>query len=243
MTDFVVFKFRKVDKNLLDSLIRSQLYFANPESLNDPYDCQVGMSEALERAISLASEPQRDALAQARSGQPIYEQINNDIKGFGVCSFSLTLENQVLWSHYADQHCGLCLAYTIPQDFVHDAGNNIFGFSGVDYTNDALTSFFLNYPFSPDGTDIHDFAIEAMKKVLTIKSEDWAYEQEARMIRPVSGPMDIPPEFLTQVCFGLRTSDRDRSLITSLVNERYKNVNFVELQHSDTDFGIRTNEI
>ena len=243
MSNTTVFKFREVNKNLLEALIRSQLYFANPEALNDPYDCQVDILEALERAISRASDVRKEVLQQARQGQTVFEQIHNDIKKFGVCSVSATRENQVLWAHYANEHRGVCIEYTIAEDFVIDRSINIFGFSPVSYGSDALTEFFLSYSFSEDGTDVLDLAMDAMKKVRTIKSEDWGFEEEVRMIRSESGPMEIPAEFLTQVCFGLRTSERDRSLVSELVNGKYKNVVFAELQPGDSNFGVRTVEI
>lgn len=242
MSDITVFKFSEVNKNLLESLVRSQLYFARPETLNDPYDCQVDLLKALERAIFLASGAQKEALQQAIQRRPIFDQINNDIKDFGVCSFSASPENQVLWAHYGDEHRGICLTYTIPEEFVNGT-NKIIGFSGVNYGNDLLTEFFLNYQFDKVGTELGDFEMEAMKMVLTIKSEDWGYEEEVRMIRQESGPMEIPSEFLTQVCFGLRTSKRDKGFVSELVKGKYAKVVFAEFQPGESNFEFRVVEI
>ncbi len=54
MSDHVLFKFRKIDKYLLTSLVQSEIYFAHPEQLNDPLDCRVDILNALENAISRA---------------------------------------------------------------------------------------------------------------------------------------------------------------------------------------------
>lgn len=243
MSVITAFKFRQVNKNLLDGLLRSQLYFAKPGALNDPYDCQVDMAKALERAISLAPDEQKDALQQALRGRPIFERINNDTKAFGVYSFSRDLKNHVLWSHYADEHRGVCLTYEIPQDFVTNHINNIFGYAPVKYGNDPLTEFFLRYKFPEDASDLRDFAIEAMKTLLSIKASDWKYEIEARIIHTHSGALEIPREFLSQICFGLRTSNRDKSLIRDLVDDRYSNVIFAELQPGESNFELSPVEI
>ena len=243
MSDITEFKFCGGNKNLLESLVRSQLYFARPENLNDPYDCQVDLTKSLERAISLATDERKVVLQQALQGRTIFGQINNDIKNFGVCSFSATLLNQALWAHYGDEHRGICLTYAIPEDFVNDPSNSIFGFSGVNYGNDRLTEFFLNYQFDNTEADLSDFAIDAMKIVLTNKSEDWKYEKEVRMIKPEPGPMKIPAEFLKQICYGLRTSERDKGFVSELVNGKYANVVFAEFQPGEANFEFRVVEI
>lgn len=211
MTNITAFKFRQANKNLLEGLLRSQLYFAQPSALNDPYDCQVDITEALKRAIALAPAEQKDALQQVLQGKPILEQINRDVKSFGVYSFSGNINNHVLWSHYADEHRGVCLTYNIPQDFIVDPVNKMFGYTPIEYGNDPLTSFFLNYKFPEGDSDIRDFVTEGMKMLLSIKAIDWKYEGEARFIRNHVGILDIPREFLSQVCFAFGQANETKA--------------------------------
>ena len=56
MTDYVLFKYRKIDKNVLKSLVHSEIFFAGPDRLNDPFDCKVEILKALENAIAGAPD-------------------------------------------------------------------------------------------------------------------------------------------------------------------------------------------
>ena len=51
---FVLYKFRAIDKHLIESLVSQSLYFARPDALNDPFDCQIDLKAALKRAESSA---------------------------------------------------------------------------------------------------------------------------------------------------------------------------------------------
>lgn len=51
--------------------------------------------------------------------------------------------------------------------------------------------------------------------------------------------VEIKKPYLTQVCFGLDTPDRDRDLIQSIVEDVGYEVLFYEIQKSNTDFGLK----
>lgn len=55
----ILYKFRKIDKRLIESLVNQNLYFANPTSLNDPFDCQIDLEAALKRAELSATTTER----------------------------------------------------------------------------------------------------------------------------------------------------------------------------------------
>lgn len=38
MSDYTMFRFRAINKHLLASLVNSEIYFAQPNCLNDPFD-------------------------------------------------------------------------------------------------------------------------------------------------------------------------------------------------------------
>jgi hypothetical protein len=79
-------------------------------------------------------------------------------KSKGILCFSKAWSNPILWSHYADKHKGLCLAFEVPDELLAE----------VDYVSSRLPA--------PQKID------EAfMKQLLFTKFEHWAYEQEYRM--------------------------------------------------------------
>jgi len=123
------------------SIVNSELYFARPDCLNDPFDCQIDIIASFENAVSRADEPTRSLLKKIRHNDYL-DRLQTEIKNMGVCSFSLTQENRLMWSHYADEHRGICLTYSIPKSFIDENIDKIMGITNVDYNKD-LSDFFL----------------------------------------------------------------------------------------------------
>ena len=164
-----------------------------------------------------------------------------------VCSFSLnphqelTIENPLLWSHYADEHRGLCLVYVISEEFLNDK-NKIIGIAPVEYGNNLLKEFFID-AFPTKKNAIEHFMEQLVKKTLTIKSSNWKYESEIRIIREKEGPFQIQKSHLKQICFGLNTPESDIKLIRELTEKLDYSVEFYKMERCEkSDFGIKSVE-
>jgi len=245
MNDYVIFRFRRIDKHFLQSLVNSELYFARPEQLNDPFDCRVDFRISLDNAIIRASGTSQDKLKQLR--EIINKAVNSDkIKAFveniGVCSFSLEISNTLMWSHYADNHRGVCLTYGFPKSFFDETINEILGIVRVDYGPDPLSDWFLrvfdqSMPF--DG-----FVRSLIKKAFTVKAELWRYEQEVRIVRKSAGVQVIDKQFLKQICFGLATPDKDITLVKKIVEQCDYDIDLCKMSRSaSSDFGLKPTEL
>jgi len=202
---------KKIDKHLLKSLINSELYFARPARLNDPFDCRVNIINALENAIHRSLPPVRQRLEKIRKMKSFFDKVQTDLEGMGVSSFSLDLENPIMWSHYADNHRGICLAYSFPESFFYEAADYILGIASVDYGLDPLSNWFLREASGLGSFD--EFGMSLIQKILTIKAEQWEYENEVRIIKNTGGVYPIDKKYLKQVCFGLATPETDVQLI------------------------------
>ena len=51
----ILYKYRTYSARALEILIKQELYFASPESLNDPYDCSINIKDSLTEAINKAT--------------------------------------------------------------------------------------------------------------------------------------------------------------------------------------------
>ena len=111
MDDFTYFKYRPINKFLIDGIVNGALYFARPSRLNDPFDCQVDIKKSAILAISRMSGEKRKILETMVKVDGYFDEIQRRMTEIGVCSFSLTLEESLLWSHYAEEHRGICLMY------------------------------------------------------------------------------------------------------------------------------------
>lgn len=242
MPDYTFFKYRDINKYLIDALVKCTIHFSSPNDLNDPFDCRVDIKKAVLQAIDITTGKRKDVLTKfSETMESLLDQIQKDSSNFSVCSFSLKIDEPLLWSHYANKHKGVCLTYTFPESFL-DNSDEIMGVAPISYLDNAMTHWFAsNMPI--EESDLTDFVIEVIKQMISIKSPAWAYEEEVRIIRQKQGPFAIERSHLKQICFGLDTSDADIELIKNIVRNADYSVNFCKIERSNSDFGIEAKEI
>lgn len=242
MSDYVVFKFRAINKRLMASLINGELYFSQPSCLNDPFDCRVDLLKALDNAILQSSSSNQETLKKLRDMQEFFEKVQADTANVGVCSFSLQLNNPLMWSHYADEHRGVCLMYCFPETYFYDTQDRILGIDRVEYGTSPLTDWFVGR--APSLGSFTDFGVDLLTKILTIKAKPWEYEQEVRILRRTPGPELLAKNYLRQICFGLETPRAEVDLIKKILKQGQYDLTLCKMVRcSDTDFGLDVVEI
>ncbi|KGB92022.1 DUF2971 domain-containing protein [Burkholderia cepacia] len=157
--------------------------------------------------------------------------------GFKVCSFSARKDSTLMWSHYADYHKGFCIEYslenTTPKDFL---------------SRFMYPVIYSERPF--DATDnISNFAEKSpnslyLNKAGLIKSTDWEYEREWRLIFS-NGVMkseqayDMPTP--TAVYLGSHISQKDQDDILNICKE--KGIPVKKMKHSPSVFRMEALDI
>jgi hypothetical protein len=234
--DYSCFKYRLINKRLLDSLVRSVLYFPHHAQLNDPFDCAVDIRRAIDRAIAGGICERPELLKKFRSDEGDIDRFRANVAKLGIGAFSLTQAETLLWSHYSDDHRGVALRYDFPYDYL-TGEDRFFGVSRVSYNPNAI-SVWLSENIGLYEEDHFQLISELLKNALTSKAPAWRYEQEARLITPETGELEIPRKILTHVIFGLQTSREDEALVRSLVEKYYHGVRFGRVVRTEEDFGI-----
>lgn len=133
----ILYKYQPFSLNALSGLANNYLYFASPDKLNDPFD--------------VASE----SLAKK------FDNLELNKSDFKTCSLSKINNNKLMWSHYTNEHTGICVGYK----FMYLP--NYVGKEEVQYKNSNLQN-----------KDIFQNIIDYW----TVKSTDWEYEQEVRLL-------------------------------------------------------------
>lgn len=251
MKAYILLKYRNINEYLIESLEKSYIYFARPMTLNDPFDCQVDILKSLENAISQSNDQQKETLNLLLNDDGLrseFEKAQKDIINVGVFSTVLSdqnlsnLDNPLLWSHYANNHKGICLVYAIPKCFIEDCLNNFYGILNVHYCANPLVSFFKQ--LSSNGAIFTEPFTDILKKVLTVKDTCWSYEKEMRILRKTESEVQIVQSYLKRVCFGLNTPDDDIKLIKKIISVNYNSVGYAKMaRKKDSDFGIVSVEI
>jgi len=139
---YCCFKYRSIDKRFVDALITSSLYFAPRATLNDPFDCNIDITGAVKRAIEQGNSEQKSLLTRFQANEIDTNKLQEGVDKLGICSFSLDAENTVMWSHYSEDHKGVCVRYNFPEEFLNHEPY-ILGVSKVFYDQASVSSWLL----------------------------------------------------------------------------------------------------
>ncbi len=249
-----LFKYRRIDDFLFDSIANARLWFSDPLQFNDPYDCNLDFTVGLQDdwyehlfnavpATVLTRERQElrerferdpDAAAQIkrRLEQIEYGNIRKQIGARGVCCFGRVDDNLLMWAHYADKHSGVCLTFDISEDETFFNAPYL-----VEYREELPQYNLLDVLRKLPHTGI-------VQHILATKSKEWEYEQEVRIIKwsrfgPFRGLLEFKKRALTEVTFGHKTRAEDKKRVAVLLaGDAYKHVRLSEMRLSQGAFAL-----
>lgn len=134
-----------------------------------------------------------------------------DINKYGVACGSTIQTCPVMWSHYGNNHSGICLKF----DFYDDKEKQNICLS----KEDKLEIVEVEYTDLP--LDIFNYNREELKNLIfTIfktKCKKWAYENEVRLVNNAQGLLKINNKCIKQIIFGCKTTAKDRYSILKLL--------------------------
>ncbi|NOZ47136.1 MAG: DUF2971 domain-containing protein [Chlorobi bacterium] len=226
----MIYKFFGNIDFLLSTLSDSKLWFSKVDDFNDPFEWDVPYridisknKEQIVNHIKLNNRNRPKEYIKAKidfylsNPLKLEEEFNKTLeyrKNKGVCCFAKeeNLNNILMWSHYADNHKGITLGIDenlIEISHTHDwfEGKHITKpwIKQVQYTNEYR---FIN-PFANERPSLKD--------VEFIKSTDWEYEKEVRLISPKFGLHDFNSSHcLKEIVFGLKIPEIVKSNIINL---------------------------
>ncbi len=211
--------------------------FTQPDALNDPFDC---LPRIKDNNLEITRHMKREKFNKRLMSCPPSEQIRvkkswdkecekaskkhprlnrlhashqvkrNISDRFGVFSASKCFDNILMWSHYAQNHSGFVVAMDTSHDFFKGGDGipkNLSRTKNVSYKYKRASVRFSTNSLDP--------------KIMLIKSRNWMYEKEVRLIRPLEladkvetkddneWPIylfSVPPECIRFVIFGFKTS-------------------------------------
>lgn len=179
----ILYKYRSLAnfERFLDILLNKRLYGAVYNTLNDPMEGYFKGDNLID------SEWQR---------------LREERKNLRICSFAGNHTSNLLWSHYADEHRGCCIAVEVPDRCKWQRWD-------------------VNYVSQPPVISTGTPAGDAIKTICSTKSDFWAYEQEVRFVKPVANNRQSPflPVRILEIYLGVRVSDERERLIRRLVEQ------------------------
>lgn len=190
------------DKNNLTkkNIKGSKLYFNTPDSFNDPFDNAPSYNISAESRKALLNRFEEETRGKC-SDDLLDEAHNIPASEFntlfkdndynklytaklGITCFSKDNANILMWSHYANNHSGVCLGFDIDESDEHlvnffDETKN----QKLFPNGKACRLFPMKYVSSDERPSI-DMTNEqkSWEEILTFKSDLWKYEQEVRIM-------------------------------------------------------------
>lgn len=201
-----IYKFRSnADEYLEDILKSEEFYFNDWEEMNDP----------LEGFFTYyLEEHTNDEISQ----------IYTDKNEYRICCFSKEYKEILLWSHYANNHKGICIEIEVDEESIGKEG--IF-LKDIEYEEKL-----------PELLSKEDGKSKDSKILLTKKLKKWEYEEEIRAFYNKSRiekkrGIKLQIGKITRIICGVRFSEDDEEKLKKSIN-----VPFVK-----TEIDFETNDI
>lgn len=150
----------------------------------------------------------------------------------GVCCFSTTYASPLLWSHYGDQHRGLCIGFGLDRKPKPQPRRVVYGGSRSVPTSLLTRALVHEDQMAKEELD---------RDVLLRKARGWGYEKEWRLIGD-QGDQDSPL-LLKEVTFGLRCPVSVVHAVTKALAGRISPVRYYEMYEVNGRFILRRREV
>jgi hypothetical protein len=239
--DMLRYKYLPFNEGSICIISEGTLKFSSPDEFNDPFDCspEFDVEKHLEYVSSLKDLLKRagDSLGyspaqriqnknqmlkrveRATSEPNFGKQITKDV---GICSLSREPLGLLMWAHYANNHTGFVVEFSIPQTAI----------STIEEANDYILKwlFPLKVVYSSNKPVINSFDSKEvnMEKQFLVKGGDWEYEEEERVIDYIRG-------------HGIHTFDRKRILKSVIAGMRMDDGDFLKLESAVTAMNSELN--
>lgn len=196
-----LFNYTKINKDTIKNILNEEIWLSNTKLFNDPVD---------------------PSIKRKNKNNEYYNDLLDRIK---VGCLSSKNDNTLMWSHYADKHKGICIEYNISKIFI-DNNSTI---RKVNYDKNMVEEK-MDYIKRFSDIKIGDKNITKLLELFYIKSKEWEYEDEYRILyydataNSNGITMKLP---IKSIYFGTETSEEDKKLIYDII----KNINMTKTKN------------
>jgi hypothetical protein len=247
-----LYRYMSIEKGV--SLIDNyQLNVSSPLDFNDPYDCDPSLITISEDFIlktikqnpfskGFTSSPNfknshifKKTVADFRRNKS--KLIKNKILSrVGIACFTEKNDNKLMWAHYARNHAGICIEFSIEK--------LIDCFSQIALIEKSKSGFFLTIKYDTKKENYiyggEDNNTSSLLLWLKTKSIDWEYEKEVRFIWPRWDGADItlPSSVIKNVYLGYKIKDEDEEKLKSLCKTNFPDASIYKMELSEEEYGL-----
>lgn len=221
---------KRVKNEICSGLKRAGLY----KEIAMDYIEQQAIKEVLHEIIKIeynATDPGYQLDIDKAKSLLLVQKIEDELHRYsekGVCCFSSTYLSPLLWSHYADQHKGLCIGYGVDREQAQKLEKVIYGKNRSIKTSTLIGAFVLKNV--PAQTDLSC-------SMFLHKANGWKYECEWRLIGKQG--IQLSPLLLKEVTFGLRCENSIKYSVIKALEGTKKNIKYFEMRENKKNFTLK----
>jgi hypothetical protein len=251
----VLYKYKDISGDGLahfeDMLRNNRVWFSSPKDFNDPFDCrraydirntreQVVLRKA--EVLTKRGTQLNEAVAKANQEipkQPVElegwqeEQIaghNRRLANSAILCLTDVCDNQIMWTHYAAYHTGVCIVFCI-RDLQDDSQIRFIAEAQpIEYSDRCpLVNF------------VQDSGAEIVSKVFLTKATPYHYEREWRVIRYDDGPglKAIPKGIVGGVILGVQMKTEVRQRVMQACADYEGEIDIFQAQLDPYTYGLQ----
>jgi hypothetical protein len=230
-----IFKFSPFNVNSLKILINKELWFGEPENQNDPNEGEFIM-EGFNKKLTekqrihvlreIFPDTHEDYFSMEHSprnlnGNELIKKYSDYMRTrlkseFGICCFSKTYKQILLWSHYANSHEGLCFVFN-KKDLIESLANRPWiDHDDIEYKSEIIK---VNVEVQNNGN-----RTLPGYHILRRKQPEFDYEKEYRFISkdPFSKGIETralkyEANALKAVVFGEKMNVEDKRIVVNII--------------------------
>lgn len=165
--------------------------------------------------------------------EAVKSQLDLIMKSRGVLSLASQWNSPLMWSHYADEHKGVCIEYDISLAVCEKPLK-------IDYAGGRGISMstLIDWVFNKSETAKK----EIEHKYFYTKASQWEYEEEWRYLAEYQGSSQIPFP-ISSIYFGMRCDISVISTISKLMNGSASKISFFKIYASENSFELLSREL
>lgn len=222
----------------ISDLVNKKITVAHPSKMNDPVDSLLfpwmkNKHDQLDAQLQKA-KTKKDK-ERILSDLEIHKAYEESFNYYRIRSFTeeyskeggMTVENALMWSHYADEHRGMAILYDFSNNsFPIRTSKSFIGISKIQYAKLGEVVNIAVPKLSP--------SVAFLKK-----SHEWEYENEVRLI---SYDLDSPGDFqqlsvgtIKAVYFGDRCPESTISTVKTLLSGYNPTIHFFKMELNPLD--------
>ncbi|EKO3518600.1 DUF2971 domain-containing protein [Vibrio fluvialis] len=280
-----LFRYRACNENTLSEIITADIWHSKIQQLNDPFELnfifdwdefsisnfpkinnvlKVFPDKELTQAYIVNQQEQLfSSLRNAIESQ--IEELNRKLEQTGVCCFSQSPDNAMMWSHYADGMKGLCLVYDLESVKKQEQFDNLKPISYQDRIEKiSYKNLSARVKQRPDDQR-YQFTSDSNPKLVNIKGYDfsikledhstiykkhsrWSQEKEIRNVLWAETDEELSQSgffeniglgSLKAIVIGEKMAKSQRKLLEVLCKQRNIDIYIAEVVRETLSVGIR----